>query len=246
LDVAIRDALARQAKRRRLATCENAPQDTAPRVDAVPFRGGEMVFYPDRVELCGVKILGGPDVGYMRRILDELRAKRSNGRFVAYSGTELSLMLGTVRGQNAISGCIRDFRDKAIEILLKEAGVICKRQDIVRSGSQGYRFNDWITIRTEETPRPSEGNSDGPANESAGHSDAPENGLTNAENGRQRWILEQLDKGTEIRCSTVADQFQCSPTTVKRDLARLRKRGLIRFDGPTKTGFYRLSQKKPR
>lgn len=57
---------------------------------------------------------------------------------------------------------------------------------------------------------------------------------------RQRSILAALEKGDEIRVATVVELLGCSPTTAKRDLAPLRKRKLIRFDGPAKTGCYKL------
>ncbi|MAD80518.1 MAG: hypothetical protein CMJ50_06705 [Planctomycetaceae bacterium] len=59
-------------------------------------------------------------------------------------------------------------------------------------------------------------------------------------NERQRWILGELKKGAEIRVATVSARCGCSAATAKRDLAQLRKRQLIRFDGPSKTGSYRL------
>ena len=53
---------------------------------AQPFKGGELVFYPDRVELCGTKIIGDTGIGHMRKILEALKETKASGKFVAYSG----------------------------------------------------------------------------------------------------------------------------------------------------------------
>jgi hypothetical protein len=47
----------------------------------VPFAGGEMVFYPDRVELCGVTVLGDTGSGQCRTILDVLKCRNPDGGY---------------------------------------------------------------------------------------------------------------------------------------------------------------------
>ena len=160
------------------------------------------------------------------RILGELNATRLSGAFVAYPGDELADRVGCQRGQNGIAEAIRDFRDRTTERLLEEANVMCGRFDIVQSGGPGYRFNPWIKVRA---PGEIGAGEDNPVHETDDLTD------------RQRSILSALEKGAEIRLATVVEQFGCSPTTAKRDLAELRKRKLIRFDGPAKTGCYRLA-----
>ena len=59
-----------------------------------PFTGGEIVFHPTRVELCGVKICGDTKNGRIRRILDELSQRTPRGNFVAYSGEGPRLRFG--------------------------------------------------------------------------------------------------------------------------------------------------------
>ena len=59
-------------------------------------------------------------------------------------------------------------------------------------------------------------------------------------NARQRWVLSQIRKGTEVRVNMVVTQFGCSQKTAKRDLSDLRDQRLVRFVGSPRTGHYRL------
>lgn len=185
------------------------------------FSGGEVILHSNRIEICGIDILLSK---LMRRILGELNATRSSGAFVAYPGDELADLVGCQRGQNGIAEAIRDFRDRTTERLLEDANVKCGRFDIVQSGGPGYRFNPWIKLR-----EPGEA-------VVVGEEVLETDGLSD----RQQSILSALENGAEIRVATVVELLGCSPTTAKRDLATLRKRKLIRFDGPAKTGCYRL------
>jgi hypothetical protein len=53
--------------------CGNATKLGKAKPDASTFSGGEIVFFADRVELCGVDICSGPRSRTKRRILDLLR-----------------------------------------------------------------------------------------------------------------------------------------------------------------------------
>ncbi len=149
----------------KLAIAGKQTRPTPPRVltppkpkKAQPFKGGELVFYPDRAELCEVKILGDTGLGQMRRILEILKKTRANGKFIPYSGEQLAKRIRTRGGQNAVAGCIRGFRNTVIKALEEEAGLICGRQDVIQSGSHGYRLKEWITVREVDSditvPRP--------------------------------------------------------------------------------------------
>jgi len=81
----------------------------------VPFEGGKLVFFRDRVELCGVVVVEG-DVR-TRQILDRLKQRRPKGRYVAYSGGELAEELEILGGQNAVAEAVKDFRDQVGEAL---------------------------------------------------------------------------------------------------------------------------------
>jgi hypothetical protein len=81
--------------------------DTPPELE--PFSGGTMVFFRDRVELCGVDICSGPRSLRRRKALDLFRSRKA-GQFVAYSGETLAKKLGLTRGQNGAAGVVRDLR----------------------------------------------------------------------------------------------------------------------------------------
>jgi ATP-dependent DNA helicase RecG len=61
-------------------------------------------------------------------------------------------------------------------------------------------------------------------------------------NDRQRWFLEQLAAGKQIRASDLAVYWSISEKTAKRDIADLKRNGLIKFVGAPKNGFYRIME----
>jgi predicted HTH transcriptional regulator len=70
----------------------------------------------------------------------------------------------------------------------------------------------------------------------------PQLDLKNADwNERQQWVLQQLAAGVPLQSKHVQKQFKVTATTVKRDLTPLRKRGLVVFSGPSKTGYWSLT-----
>ncbi len=142
LDRAILEALDR-ADGKGMAR-DGAARSQVPRGQPMRFQGGELVFYPDRVELCGVTVVEG-DVR-MRKILEQLRERRANGSYVAYSGAKLAAKLQIVAGQNGIAEAVKDFRDEVVHGL-ESKGIVCGRKDVIQSGGRGYRLAEWITTR---------------------------------------------------------------------------------------------------
>jgi predicted HTH transcriptional regulator len=59
-------------------------------------------------------------------------------------------------------------------------------------------------------------------------------------NDRQKWFLKQTGKGIRIPSSDLAAQWNISQKTAKRDIADLKRKGLIKFLGAPKNGHYRL------
>ena len=59
-------------------------------------------------------------------------------------------------------------------------------------------------------------------------------------NERQRWFMEQLQRGGQVKAEDIVSQWQVSLATAKRDIASLREKELIEFVGAAKTGSYRL------
>ena len=59
-------------------------------------------------------------------------------------------------------------------------------------------------------------------------------------NPRQRWYLEALAAGKEVRAGDLRRRWGVSEKTARRDVAALKDCGMIEFVGPPKTGRYRL------
>src|SRR4029079_3986277 len=109
-------------------------------------------FFPDRVELCGVKIAGVEEMTIVRKILQALRKKNSNHRFVAFSGEELAKLIGVEPG--SIYSTVREFQEKIKKLLHTETGYVCAKEDIIEN-SGGYRFKDGIVMKDESPGPPS-------------------------------------------------------------------------------------------
>ncbi len=60
-------------------------------------------------------------------------------------------------------------------------------------------------------------------------------------NSRQKWVIAQIRKGTQVRVNMMVTQFGCSQKTAKRDLSDLKDKQLVRFVGSPRTGHYVLS-----
>ena len=57
---------------------------------------------------------------------------------------------------------------------------------------------------------------------------------------RQKWFLEQLAASKQIRASDLAVYWSISEKSAKRDIADLKRKGLVEFVGAPKNGFYRI------
>ena len=67
--------------------------------------------------------------------------------------------------------------------------------------------------------------------------DDPINDLINL-NERQKWFLLKLKNDRNKGAEDIARHFEVSLSTAKRDIADLRGKGLIAFNGANKTGHY--------
>ncbi|TET34873.1 MAG: response regulator [Planctomycetota bacterium] len=195
-----------------------------------PFQRGELVFFSNRVELCGVKILGDSGLGHSRRMLNLLRKKRSDGRFVRISGEELADKIGKDVGGSivigTITGCAKSIRSSIKERLFRDLNIVCQKQNVLVRDDQGYHFNDdKITVR------------DGTHDENG---NAP--GDIQDLNERQQWILEQTGKSNEVNRKRIEDKYNVSSKTAKRDFMKLVKLGLIEYVRKPHPGYYRGKQ----
>ena len=234
-------------------TSASPPEQAAP----APFQGGDMVFHADRVELCGVKIVGDTGTGQSRMILDLLKRKRDAVRYVYMSGESLAKSVGAGGGIGVVTGCIRTIRRNATERLMEILGVRVGNEDvIVNDGVHGYCLKEWITVRDEANQAaavPSR-DVDGACGDADGEpdrdTDEPDEGARDTdgrepdtdagcERRRQR-ILELLQANQGLQAPTIAARVRCSLATAKREMAALRKAGAVEFVGHARTGHYRL------
>ena len=202
-----------------------------------PFEAGELVFYDSRVEFCGVKICGGSECGLKRRILDVLRQKNTHNKFVSYSGKELAEQIGCNQGQNGVASTIRNLRRNVCKTMYTEVNLRLDHHHdfILNDRHHGYHFSPKITVC--DAAEPVKENRDvihGPAISS-------ENDISF--NERQRWALEQIQMGHELRKSDLMAHFHCSESTTTRDLHALRTHGIIEFFGPPRSGYWRLASR---
>lgn len=231
LEKSINEALEKAARGARASTTGKARKSAAHRTaEPEVFTGGEMVIYPDRIELSGVQICNGADDGgLIRRILEALTEKTQIGKFRNYSGTALAAKLQIERGQPAIAEAVSAFRKRLPTLMLDEAHLQISRDDVIASGNRGYQLAARIVIRHVGVPQPP----DPPEIIATVAPPAEEMGL----NHRQQWILAEIRKGTKLRRLDVMKKFNVSVPTAKRDLASLG--AMIEFVGPARGGFYK-------
>lgn len=203
-----------------------------------PFQGGELVFYLDRIELCGVAVVSSGRSSQMWAILDTLKQRLDDRRYKAFSSNALADIVGCDGGQGSIAGSVRDFRRHVAETLARELGLKVERDDVIETSNAGYRLNAWIVVsdlrNTGSRPVP-----DGRPN--AGR-DPANSGSDDPVFERRRRILDELAKGERLRAPALADRLGCSHSTVKRELEALKAEGRITFVGPSKTGYYVLGE----
>lgn len=227
LDKAILEALERSGQAGHKATMANKPSGP-PRA----FDGGSLVLFKRRVEICGVDI---PISQAMHQILARLSENKSNGKYVAYSGSDLTELIGSNCGQNGIASQILEFRKRVAQRLLEEANITCDRQSVIASGGPGYRIQEGIVVRS------------GARIDAISAKDSPEqipksNHLPCSNlNERQQWTLDRLHLEGQIKIRHIVDQFGCSSSTAKRDLDELKSLELVRFVGSARAGHYLLT-----
>lgn len=225
------------------------PDNSVPGLgDLTPFSGGTMEFFSDRVELCGVTICSGTRSKRHRKALDLLRIRLVQG-FTAYSGDDFAEKLGLVRGQNGVSGLIRDIRNRIASALRKTAKIECLEEDVILSGGPGYRFSERLTVQDDRHSFDShrEGQDDKArrldvpdlfSNVPSPHvPNVPDDGHATR---RRTWILTRLQNELGVRARDVEFKFGCCRKTALRDLQALINEGLIDRKGTRRNCNYRL------
>lgn len=200
------------------------------------FQGGELVFYPDRVELCGVSVVSSGKSCQMWMILDALKQQLDNGRYKAFAGSVLAGLVDGDGGQGSIAGSVRDFRRHVAEQLGRELKLKIEREDVIETSKAGYRLNQRIVVKDL---RNTGSRSTAHTRANADH-DRANTGSDDPVNERREQILALVRAGERLRVPGFAEKLGCSYTTAKREVEGLKAEGRIEFVGPAKTGYYRL------
>jgi DNA-binding response OmpR family regulator len=208
LDKAIREVLARDKQ------SDHTPRTKTEHKTLTPFNAEkrEMVIEEERVTVCGVEVWQDCYQPDMRNVLMMLNRKEG-GHYVRIKGSKLMKDLGR-DPSNPLGKPISSFRANASNRLKEQCGLECGKQDIIASGQGGYYFTEWMDVHivgsTAREPKnePTEKRS-GPANE-------------NVLNERQKWILEQLEKGVKLRYKDIVRHTNKDRSTINRDLKVLR------------------------
>lgn len=225
-----------------------------------PFKRGEMVFSPKYVTLCGVSVLGDTGLGHGRRMLNLLRRKRKDGRFVRITAEEIARRIGkevhAAVGVGTITGCAKTIRTNINKRLLRDLNLVCDNQDVLVRDEQGYHLNDdKIAVRDSKKDEDSDvppnipSNVPGDKNVPSIDPDVPSNVPANVPsndpanmkglNERQMWVVEETRKDHTVQRSRVEEKFRVSEKTAKRDFAELVKMGLVDYVRKPHPGFYR-------
>lgn len=225
---------------------ESGSSVSIPELKTRKFTEGVIVFFEDRVVLCGVEICSGSRSKYFREVLDLLRLVREDGSFVPYSSDALVEKLGLTKKQIP-SSIIRNLRLRIQKSFLR-AGIEVGSDDVILSGGPGYRFTEKLTVQDSggvhgnihrKVDVTNVTNSD--------VTDVTNESVTDVSDGnastRQDWILAHLATGRRLNASNVKDHFKCSKRTAIRDFDALKKAGKIHFAGNRKTGYYRPGPK---
>ena len=195
-------------------------------LEPAAFLQGEMVFHPDRIELCGVTIITDRGSEYSIRMMAALRHRR-NSRYVRLSATRLAGLINAP-GVGTITGCAKTIRDNITERLRADLNIECGKYDVLDHGKQGYFLRESITVR------------DGASEDDAPPEAAPEPGRDSLE--RREWVLRRLREGRPLCRADLEREFGIAERTAKRDLNALVKRGEIEFVRKPHPGRYRLAK----
>jgi DNA-binding response OmpR family regulator len=220
------------------------------------FAGGDLEFFPDRIELCGVRIISDIGTGQSMSVLNELRAKDRHGRHVRRSAEQLARAIGAP-ATGTITSCIRHLRKNIERRLFKHQGLVCSLDQVIDHDQQGYFLREWIAVhdRVADVPAgtlcgsevsnvPALAAQNVPAGTLA--VDLPVAGTSEDVpagtpwNERQSWALHELSKEGKLTRQQIERTFHIGDKTAKRDMQALREAGLVEFVRQGRDGHYRL------
>lgn len=112
------------------------------------FKGGELVMYADRIELCGEEVGGVKGDALIRQILPQLARRNKQGNYIKPSGKDLAAEISSQQSAPNIASAIAGFRMKC------RIALGCGDHDvIITHNGGGYQMADWIVFKlgSEET-----------------------------------------------------------------------------------------------
>jgi len=176
------------------------------------FKGGDLVMFGDRIELCGQDVGGSKGNALIRQIVPHLARRNNRGNYLKASRKELASAIGSQVSEAVITSAISDFRTKCTV----ELG--CDQHDVIlthRGG--GYQMADWIVFKhgSEETVG------------------------TQAEQDKNI-VLKEIRKNKTRTMRQIYDRTKLTPGRVKTALSKLDDEGVIGLKGSGANATYSL------
>ena len=202
-----------------------------------PFQGGDLVFYPDRAELCGVSILTPTKSAQMWTILKALTQRHANDRYKAWDSNALAELIGGNCGQGSVIGRIRDFRTSVTETLGRELSLKVERGDVIETSNGGYRLHAKIVVKN---PPPTPEAQQSIAGKTCVAEMMEDAASDDPDAQRRAQILTLLSTGERLRKPCIVKKLRLTPAVVKRAVETLSAQGKIEFVGASKAGYYQI------
>ena len=185
-----------------------------------------LTIYPDRVEVCGVKVWGETESSDLRTALLRLSCQDASGCYQGIAGKDL--VPDSLASSN-ITAIIKRFRDNASEYLLADRDLECGSDDIIANERRkGYYLQKWIKVvdmTADERPDSSSTTNAPDALPETTPATVADMALTFMPTKRQLKILQMLSAGG-MRQKMLIDELGSSKTTISRDMSELRQAGL--------------------
>jgi CheY-like chemotaxis protein/DNA-binding MarR family transcriptional regulator len=188
------------------------------------FNGGDLVFYDDRVDLCGIKVCGAKNSSVKRRVLDILRQRTSKGDYRCFAMKDIADRLNLDR-PGAVAEAVADLRKECRERLRDAKALACEDEDVICNQNKGYHLRDWITVLEgiDEVEKAAE-----------------KQDLILTEN--QKAIIRLLRKHGKRSPRQVSDGLGLLSATVSAELDPLFEAGLVVSEGNGANKILRLAQ----
>ncbi len=188
-----------------------------------PFRGGDLVFYDDRVELCGVVVCGAKGSSTARHILELLSKKTARNTYVKMAISQLKAAgIGDVR-DGRIAEAVADFRRTCRDRLREGLGLACELQDVIANKKQGYHFPEWIIVKSgiDDSEKTAE-----------------ERGVRLTED--QKRIIQQLRKHGARTPRQLSDNLSLRAEVITQQTEKLLKAGIVKDSGAGRARAFEL------